>query len=221
MVVYGEGRYLCVRHGSVSPPPRRRNDLDAGYFDPRCPSCGDELRPQLVTESAPLDPRNAYAATKVQGEQLATIWSRETGGGVAALRFHNVYGPGMPRNTPYAGVASIFTDSLRRGEAPRVFEDGRQRRNFIHVSDVAAAAVAAVEAPLPAKLTSLNIGTPWVTTVGEMATELSRSLGGPQPIVTGDYRLGDVRHITADCSAAERVLRWRARIDLRTGLANL
>lgn len=221
MVVYGEGRYLCVRHGSVSPPPRHRNDLDAGCFDPRCPSCGDELRPQLVTESAPLDPRNAYAATKVHGEQLATIWSRETGGGVAALRFHNVYGPGMPRNTPYAGVASIFTDSLRRGEPPRVFEDGRQRRNFIHVSDVAAAVLAAVEAPLPAKLTPLNIGTPWVTTVGQVAAELSRMLGGPPPIVTGDYRLGDVRHVTADCSAAERVLRWRARIDLRSGLATL
>jgi dTDP-L-rhamnose 4-epimerase len=221
VVVYGEGRYVCVRHGAVSPPPRQRNDLDAGCFDPRCPSCGDELQPQLVSESAPLDPRNAYAATKVHGEQLATIWSRETGGEVAALRFHNVYGPGMPRNTPYAGVASIFTDSLRRGEPPRVFEDGRQRRNFIHVSDVAAAVLAAVEAPLPAKLTPLNIGTPWVTTVGEMASELSRMLGGPRPIVTGDYRLGDVRHITADCSAAERVLRWRARIDLRTGLANL
>jgi dTDP-L-rhamnose 4-epimerase len=221
MVVYGEGRYLCVRHGSVSPPPRHRNDLDAGCFDPRCPSCGDQLRPQLVTESAPLDPRNAYAATKVHGEQLATIWSRETRGGVAALRFHNVYGPGMPRNTPYAGVASIFTDSLRRGEPPRVFEDGRQRRNFIHVSDVAAAVVAAVEAPLPAKLTPLNIGTPWVTTIGEMATELSSMLDGPPPIVTGDYRLGDVRHITADSSAAERFLGWRARIDLRTGLASL
>ena len=221
VVVYGEGRYICVRHGAVSPPPRQRNDLDAGSFDPRCPSCGDELRPQLVTESAPLDPRNAYAATKVHGEQLATIWSRETGGEVAALRFHNVYGPGMPRNTPYAGVASIFTDRLRRGEPPRVFEDGGQRRNFIHVSDVAAAVVASVEAPLPAELTPLNIGTPWVTTIGEMATELSSMLDGPPPIVTGDYRLGDVRHITADSSAAERFLGWRARIDLRTGLASL
>jgi dTDP-L-rhamnose 4-epimerase len=127
----------------------------------------------------------------------------------------------MPRNTPYAGVASIFTDSLRRGEPPRVFEDGRQRRNFIHVSDVAAAVVASVEAPLPAELTPLNIGTPWVTTIGEMATELSSMLDGPPPIVTGDYRLGDVRHITADSSAAERFLGWRARIDLRTGLASL
>ncbi|HTF40636.1 MAG TPA: NAD-dependent epimerase/dehydratase family protein, partial [Propionibacteriaceae bacterium] len=106
-------------------------------------------------------------------------------------------------------------------ESPRVFEDGCQRRNFIHVSDVAAAVLAALQADLPVGLTPLNIGTPWVMTVGEMAAELSRSLGGPAPVVTGEYRLGDVRHITADCSAAERLLGWRARIDLATGLADL
>ena len=221
MVVYGEGSYRCVHHGLVRPWPRLPSDLNAWRFDPRCPRCGDDLIPDLVTESAPLDPRNAYAATKVHGEHLAAAWSRETGGSVAALRFHNVYGAGMPRDTPYAGVASIFTDSLLRGEPPRVFEDGRQRRNFVHVSDVAAAVVAALDAPLPAELTPLNIGAPWVTTVGDMATELSRILRGPTPIVTGAYRLGDVRHITADCSAAERVLGWRAKIDLATGLADL
>ena len=221
MVVYGEGNYRCRRHGSVRPPPRTRSDLDTRRFDPRFPYCGDDLVPGLVRESAPLDPRNAYAATKVHGEQLAAVWSRETGGAVAALRFHNVYGPGMPRDTPYAGVASIFTDSLLHGEAPRVFEDGCQRRNFVHVADVAAAVVAALDAPLPAGVTPLNIGTPWVTTVGDMATQLSRMLGGPAPLVTGAYRLGDVRHITADCSMAERVLGWRARIELASGLADL
>ena len=221
MVVYGEGRYHCADHRSVRPPPRRQHDLDAGRFDPRCPLCGNDLLPELVPESAHLDPRNSYAATKVHGEQLAGIWSRETGGTVPALRLHNVYGPEMPRDTPYAGVAAIFADSLLRGDPPRVFEDGCQRRNFIHVSDVAAAVLAALQAQLPAQLTPLNIGTPWVMTVGEMATELSRVLGGPTPIVTGEYRLGDVRHITADCSAAERVLGWRAQIDLATGLADL
>jgi dTDP-L-rhamnose 4-epimerase len=221
MVVYGEGRYRCAAHGLVRPPPRRRDDLDAGRFDPLCPTCGDDLSPELVAESAALDPRNAYAATKAHGEQLAAVWSRETSGTVAALRFHNVYGPGMPRDTPYAGAASIFTASLLRGEPPRIFEDGCQRRNFIHVSDVAAAVLAALHARLPVGLTPLNIGTPWVMTVGEMAAELSRSLGGPAPVVTGEYRLGDVRHITADCSAAERVLDWRAQIDLAHGLADL
>jgi dTDP-L-rhamnose 4-epimerase len=221
MVVYGEGRYRCADDGRVRPPARRQDDLEAGRFDPPCPLCGDDLIPELVLESAPLDPRNSYAATKVHGEQLAGIWSRETGGAVAALRFHNVYGPGMPRDTPYAGVASIFTDSLLRGDSPRVFEDGRQRRNFVHVSDVATAVLAALHARLPAELTPLNIGTPWVMTIGEMATELSRVLGGPAPVVTGEYRLGDVRHVTADCSAAERVLGWQAKIDLATGLADL
>ena len=221
MVVYGEGGYRCAHHGSIRPPARRRDDLEARRFDPRCPTCGDDLHPELVPESAQLDPRNAYAATKAHGEQLAAIWCRETGGTVAALRFHNVYGQGMPRQTPYAGVASIFTDSLLRGEPPHVFEDGRQRRNFIHVSDIATAVLAALQARLPAGLTPLNIGTPWVTTVGEMANALSRVVGGPSPLITGDYRLGDVRHITADCSAAERVLGWRAQIDLATGLADL
>jgi dTDP-L-rhamnose 4-epimerase len=221
MVVYGEGSYRCLDHGLVRPRPRLRSDLNARRFDPRCPRCGDDLIPGLVIESAPLDPRNTYAATKVHGEHLAATWCRETGGKVAALRFHNVYGPGMPRHTPYAGVASIFTDSLLRGEPPRVFEDGRQRRNFIQVSDVAAAVLAALDAPLPVGLTPLNIGTPWVTTVGQMAAKLSRILCGPTPVVTGAYRLGDVRHITADCSAAERILGWRARIDLATGLAEL
>ncbi len=221
MVVYGEGRYRCAAHGLVRPPPRRRDDLDAGRFDPLCPSCGDDLSPELVAESTPLDPRNAYAATKAHGEQLAAVWSRETGGTVAALRFHNVYGPGMPRDTLYAGVASVFTDSLLRGEPPHVFEDGCQRRNFIHVSDVAAAVLAALHARLPVGLTPLNVGTPWVMTVGEMAAALSHNFGGPAPVVTGEYRLGDVRHITADCSAAERVLGWRAHIDLADGLADL
>jgi dTDP-L-rhamnose 4-epimerase len=221
MVVYGEGGYHCAHHGSIRPPARRRDDLEARRFDPRCPTCGDDLHPELVPESAQLDPRNAYAATKAHGEQLAAIWCRETGGTVAALRFHNVYGQGMPRQTPYAGVASIFTDSVLRGEPPHVFEDGRQRRNFIHVSDIATAVLAALQARLPAGLTPLNIGTPWVTTVGEMANALSRVVGGPSPLITGDYRLGDVRHITADCSAAERVLGWRAQIDLATGLADL
>jgi dTDP-L-rhamnose 4-epimerase len=210
MVVYGEGAYACPVHGPTSPPPRRVADLDAGRFDPLCPRCGSDLVPGLVGEDAPVDPRNVYAATKAQGEFLAASWCRETDGSVAALRFHNVYGPGMPRDTPYAGVASLFASAINAGEAPRVYEDGGQRRNFVHVDDVAAAVVAALETDLPSGVTPLNIGSPDVTTVGQMAAVLSRELHGPDPVVTGRYRLGDVRHVTADCSAAGRVLGWRA-----------
>ncbi len=221
MVVYGEGSYACSEHGPVPAPPRTEADLRQGRFEPGCPRCGRALAPGLVPESAPLDPRNVYAATKVHGEQLAAIWCRETGGSVAALRFHNVYGPGMPRNTPYAGVASLFRASLEQGRPAEVFEDGRQRRNFIHVDDVSRAVLAAVSADLSPGVTALNIGTPHVTTIGQMAAGLTAALDGPKPVITGRYRLGDVRHITADCSAATRVLGWRAEIELTEGIRSL
>ena len=120
--------------------------LDAGRFEPQCPYCEAELSPGLVAEDAPVDPRNVYATTKLAQEHLAAAWARATGGRALSLRYHNVYGPGMPRDTPYAGVASFFRSALARGEAPRVFEDGRQRRDFVHVRDVAGANVVALEA---------------------------------------------------------------------------
>ena len=146
MVVYGEGRYACPEHGVVRPGPRAPEALDAGEFEPPCPVCARALEPRTVPEDAALDPRNVYAATKVAQEHLCAAYSRETGVPVTALRYHNVYGPRMPRDTPYAGVASIFRSSLAAGEAPRVYEDGGMRRDFVHVRDVARANVLALTA---------------------------------------------------------------------------
>ncbi|GAA1122108.1 NAD-dependent epimerase/dehydratase family protein [Kribbella jejuensis] len=222
MVVYGEGRYDCDEHGQVAPGPRRVEDLQAGRFEPPCPYCGAFLRPGFVTEDARLDPRNAYAASKLNGEHLAAAWARETGGRVTALRFHNVYGPGMPRNTPYAGVAAIFRSALERGETPRVFEDGRQRRDFVHVRDVATAVTLAAQAlPQQPAFTAYNVGSGTVTTIGEVATELCTAYDAPAPIVTGDYRLGDVRHITASSDCIKADLSWKPTYDLATGLTEL
>ncbi|GII97847.1 dTDP-L-rhamnose 4-epimerase [Sediminihabitans luteus] len=226
MVVYGEGRYVCTgagsgEHGVVAPGPRRVEDLDAGIFDPRCPRCDAVLAPGLVGEDAPLDPRNVYAATKVHGEHLLAAWARETGGTATALRFHNVYGPGMPRDTPYAGVASLFRSELAHGRAPRVFEDGAQRRDFVHVDDVAAAVSLAAAHPAGPGVTPLNVGSGTVTTVGGMAQVLADVMGGPAPVVTGEYRAGDVRHVTASSDRAAEVLGWRARIGLREGIGEL
>ncbi len=206
MVVYGEGAYTTASGEPVRPPARRRADLDAGEFDPIGPD-GKPLLPGLIDESAALDPRNVYAQTKVAQEHLASSWSRATGGRAIALRYHNVYGPGMPANTPYAGVASLFRSALARGEAPRVFEDGRQRRDFVHVDDVAGANAASIAATadLPAEtFRAYNVGSGIVHTIGEMAAAIAGP-EGPQPVVTGEYRLGDVRHVTAssDRIAAE------------------
>jgi dTDP-L-rhamnose 4-epimerase len=104
----------------------------------------------LVPEDAPLDPRSVYAASRVAQEHLCGLWARESGGSVVALRYHNVYGPRLPLDTPYAGAAAIFRSSLRHGEVPRVFEAGGQARDFVHVTDVAAANVAALTVAAPA-----------------------------------------------------------------------
>ncbi|QEU83293.1 NAD-dependent epimerase/dehydratase family protein [Streptomyces subrutilus] len=220
MVVYGEGRYACPAHGAVRPGPRAEADLAAGRFEPRCPHCGADLVPGLVGEDAPMDPRNVYAATKLAQEHLASAWARATGGRVVSLRYHNVYGPGMPRDTPYAGVAALFRSSLARGEAPRVFEDGGQRRDFVHVRDVAAAnAVALGALPDGPGFTAYNVGSSDPRTVGEMAAALAAACGGPAPVVTGEYRLGDVRHITADSARLRAELGWTPAVPFAAGMA--
>ena len=215
MVVYGEGRYACPEHGDVRPGPRAEADLRAGRFEPRCPACGRELVAGLVPEDAPLDPRNVYAATKVAQEHLSGAWARVTGGTVTALRYHNVYGPWMPRDTPYAGVASLFRSALERGQPPRVFEDGGQRRDFVHVSDVARANVLALEAGYCGPL---NVCSGRPGTVGGMAAALADAYGGPAPVVTGDYRLGDVRHVVADPARARQELGFVAAVGPEEGL---
>jgi dTDP-L-rhamnose 4-epimerase len=220
MVVYGEGLGLCATHGAVTPAARVEAALAAGRFEPSCPVCGSDLTTALVSEDAPLDPRNAYAASKLAQEHLAASWARITGGTVAALRYHNVYGPGMPRDTPYAGVAAIFLSALRRGQAPVVFEDGGQRRDFVHVRDVAAATVLAAERH-DRGVRAYNVGSGTPRTVGDMASALARATAGPTPIVSGDYRLGDVRHITADSTRIRAELDWQPEVEFFSGVAEL
>ena len=218
MVVYGEGAYSCAEHGLVRPGPRLVSDLDAGQFEPPCPGCGLALTADLVDELAPTDPRNTYAATKLHQEHLAASFGRETGVAVTSLRYHNVYGPRMPRDTPYAGVAAIFRSSLERGEAPRVFEDGGQRRDFVHVADVAAANVAALTSPEPV-VGALNVASGMPHTVGDLARTLAHAMGGEPPVVTGEYRLGDVRHVTASPTRAQDLLGFRASVSFAEGIA--
>jgi dTDP-L-rhamnose 4-epimerase len=220
MVVYGEGRYDCPEHGVVRPGPRAQEDLDAGRYESRCPRCGRDLEPGLVPEDAPLDPRSTYAATKVAQEHLAAAWARQTGGAVWSLRYHNVYGPRMPRDTPYAGVASIFRSALERGESPRVLEDGRQRRDFVHVTDVAAVNAAAVATEPPETgVNAVNVSSGEPHTVGELAATLAAAMDGPPPTIAGGARPGDVRHIVADPAKAAAVLGVRAATSFAEGVA--
>ncbi len=221
MVVYGEGAYTCDVHGVVAPGPRRVSDLDAGQFEPPCPRCGHALHPAVVEETARLDPRNVYAATKVHQEHLAVAYALVTGVDAVSLRYHNVYGPRMPRDTPYAGVASIVRSACESGVAPRVFEDGGQRRDFVHVSDVATANVLALTAS--GRIAgAYNIASGQVCTIAEMADAVASAFGADSaaPVITGEYRIGDVRHVTASPALARETFGFEASVPFRTGLAD-
>jgi dTDP-L-rhamnose 4-epimerase len=222
MVVYGEGRYRCARHGVIVPAPRTPEDLRAGRFDPVCSACLEVLSPEPISEEAPTDPRNVYASTKLHQEHLARSFARETGVPVTLLRYHNVYGPRMPRDTPYAGVAALFADALAAGRAPRVFEDGEQLRDFVHVRDVALANLLALTAAEPVT-GAVNVcsGTP--RRISELAHAMRAGAfsGAPAPVVTGEFRLGDVRHVFADPGRAARTLGFRAREDFGAGVSEL
>ena len=217
MVVYGEGRYRCPRDGVVAPAPRDPELLAAGEFEPRCPNCGAEVAAEPVTESAPADPRNVYAATKLHQEHLCSAWARETAGACIALRYHNVYGPRMPRDTPYAGVASIFRSAIEAGRAPAVFEDGAQLRDFVSVHDVAEANLLALTAPEGVD-GAFNVASGTPSTVGALARGLAALTDGPEPEITGEFRLGDVRHVFASIDRARAELGYAPAVGLDHGL---
>jgi len=223
MVVYGDGLYTCSEHGIVPPGTRTSSRLRNGDFDPRCPACDGPIAWTRVDEASPFRPRTSYAASKVAQEHYAGAWCTLQDGRAIALRYHNVYGPGLPANTPYAGVAAIFRSALERGEPPQVFEDGLQMRDFVHVDDVALANALAVEriADHPTGVTPYNVASGMPFTIGQMAEVLAGASGGPTPVVTGDFRAFDVRHVVASPQRAIEGLEFRAQIRPEDGIARL
>jgi dTDP-L-rhamnose 4-epimerase len=214
MVVYGEGRYACTEHGRRTPSPRRVEALDGGDFENHCDVCGRDLGWQTVEEDARLDPRSSYAASKVATEHYVAAWARQAPGASVALRYHNVYGPGMPRDTPYSGVAALFRSAIERGEPPNVFEDGGQMRDFVHVSDVALANLLAIRQVLDAtagEVRTYNVCSGEPVPIRRVAELVAQGTGTDvTPVVSGRYRLGDVRHIVASPHRARRELGFTA-----------
>ena len=221
MVVYGEGRYACAEHGDQRPQARSRRRSSPATSRTTAPCVTNRWPGELVPEDARLDPRSSYAASKVAQEHYTLAWARQAGARAIGLRYHNVYGPGMPRDTPYSGVAAIFRSSLEHGRPPQVFEDGGQMRDFVHVHDVARANVLAIDAVAdrPAESwAAYNVcsGTP--VPILRIAELLSEASGGPAPEVTGDFRAGDVRHVVASPEAAADELGFKAEISPEEGI---
>ncbi len=220
MSIYGEGEYQCPTHGSVAPGPRPETQLMAREWECTCPSCGLELTPVGTQETKPLVPTSVYAVTKRDHEELCLVVGRAYGIRTVALRFFNVYGPGQALSNPYTGVAAIFASRLLNGRPPVIFEDGKQSRDFIHVSDIAEGVLLALESD--ASDVALNLGTGRSVTVDEIGSALGDGLGlTVEPERTGQYRAGDIRHCFAATERAESVLGFRAQVPLEDGLKDL
>lgn len=220
--IYGEGAYVCEACSPAVrryPEARQAAPMDAGQWEHACPACGGTLTAVPTLETDPPRPASIYAATKFAQEDLVRIGCSSLGIGYAILRLQNVYGEGQSLNNPYTGILSIFSTRIRRNLVLPIFEDGAETRDFVHVDDVAAAFLAAASAPDDVNGV-INVGSGVPTPVREMAEKLNTAFNGrSQIIVTGQYRLGDIRHNCADISRLRDVLGLMPRIDLEEGLA--
>lgn len=208
MAVYGEGVYRCVACNVPRGGERAPDQLERGEWEPRCGVCGEALRPAPVPETHPHSPRNAYASSKSQQESTSLRLAKDGGIVATALRYHNVFGPRMPRNTPYAGVASLFKSRILAGEPPRVHEDGGQLRDFVHVDDIVAANLLAADAPAHiVDGQAYNVGGGQPMAIRALAEALVRRLAPGLPIeLTGSYRPGDARHVFGSIEKIRREL---------------
>jgi len=221
MSIYGEGRYRCPSCGPVAPKPRPLAQLEARDWELRCPSCNTTTTPAPCDEDKPIVPTSVYAVTKRDQEELCLCVGRAYGIATVALRLFNVYGPRQALGNPYTGVGAIFSSRLLNGQRPLVFEDGRQSRDFIHVSDIVEAFCLTLDRDDVADV-ALNVGTGRSTSVAALAEAIARTLGvAITPDIVGRFREGDIRHCVADVSRIRRVLGFNARMALEKGVEDL
>jgi len=217
--VYGEGRYRCPQHGAVFPGPRTKVDLDRGDFAVKCPVCAAPATELATDESSTLHPTSIYGITKLNQEQMVMVETEALGLPGVALRYQNVYGPGQSLNNPYTGILSIFSRLLQAGKEINIFEDGLESRDFVFIDDVVEATCLAVMGGATVR-GIFNVGTGVQTTVMEVAEALRRIYGASSELrISGDYRLGDIRHNFADGGRAEQMLGFVPRVGFPEGIA--
>jgi dTDP-L-rhamnose 4-epimerase len=220
--VYGEGAYLCRSCSSEGrrrfPDPRSPEQLANHDWSPRCPQCGGAVEPTGTREDDQLMPASIYAATKLAQEQLVRVACTAMGIDHWIVRLQNVYGEGQSLSNPYTGILSIFSTRIRLGLPLPIFEDGMETRDLVHVEDVADAMMACLESQ-GASGATVNVGSGKATSVMDLANLLCRVLNSDiVPNVTGEYRVGDIRHNFADIERLEKLTGFRPRIPLQTGL---
>jgi dTDP-L-rhamnose 4-epimerase len=221
MSIYGEGKYLCAQCGEVAPQHRSVDQLKTKRWEPNCPTCGEALTPIPTDESKPLQCGSIYALSKKNQEEMCLLFGRTYSFPVVALRYFNIYGTRQELSNPYTGVAANFASRIMNGNAPMIFEDGRQMRDFVSVRDVVRANMLAMESS-NADGMALNIGSGQPISIQEVAAELARAMDSDLTAeLSQKYRAGDVRHCFGDISAANKLLGYKPQVRFADGLKEL
>lgn len=216
--IYGEGKYLSKDLGVVYPSHRSAEQMDGGNFEVSYPGAAGPLQVTATDEDSKIHPSSVYGITKYNQEQMLMTVCPSLGITPVAFRYQNVYGPGQSLSNPYTGILSIFSTLIRNQKLINIFEDGKESRDFVYIDDVVAATFLGIEKE-EANGQVLNVGTGVATTVSEVAHLLVELYNATVPVqITGNYRLGDIRHNFADTHKMEQLLSFKPKVNFKEGL---
>lgn len=203
--IYGEGKYICPEHGCVYPNSRTLEDMSKGDFEAKCPICNSNVKLCPTTEDSNIQPSSIYGITKQMQEEMCMVVGKSINIPVVAFRFQNVYGPGQSLQNPYTGILSIFSTIIKNKNSINIFEDGKESRDFVYIEDVTDAVIIGIENN-NANFNSFNVGTGIATDVITVAELLKLKYKSNVKInISGDFRLGDIRHNFADISKINKL----------------
>lgn len=218
--VYGEGKYYCSKHGEIFPLARNEQDLINGFFECKCPHCGNPIELIPTTEDAKITPQSIYGITKYNQEQLFLVAGKYLNIPVIALRYQNVYGPGQSLSNPYTGILSVFSTQIRNKNSINIFEDGLESRDMVYIDDVVNATILGLENE-DAKFNVFNVGTGRPVEVLSIANMLVCLFKSDVKVnITGNYRLGDIRHNYADLTEITKGLNFTPKYQFEEGIVN-
>lgn len=216
--IYGEGKYHCEKCGDVYPTDRKDEDMAKGDFECHCPKCGGKVTLVGTTEDSVIHPSSVYGISKQVQGQLVHLICPTIGVESVSFRYQNVYGPGQSLSNPYTGILSIFSTRIKNHNGINIFEDGKETRDFVYIEDVVDATILGLEVP-EANGHVFNVGTGVATDVLTVANTLCEKYGIEVPItVSGNYRLGDIRHNFADITSARQILGFEPKWSFSDGI---
>ncbi len=216
--IYGEGKYKCIFHGDVYPKERVEKDLILGDFEPKCPICNNDVEIFATDEESKIHPSSVYGITKQNQEQMVLNVCKSINIPAIAYRYQNVYGPGQSLKNPYTGILSIFSTQIRNENDINIFEDGNESRDFVFIDDVVNATVLGIQSTT-VDFESFNVGSGKKTTVRQVAETLKKNYKSNINInITGDFRLGDIRHNYADLTKVKEKLAFEPKYSFEKGV---